>query len=199
MPANIPSVRDALKSSGGGVGVEDLPPLAPIPPTAVDVAAVDGEEPEVAQARAILESPKVTGGDYRKNPERFFGPVIASLIATGSSPENCHERARLAFVTMMELCDEVSSGRLDGRVGVQLLGKEVARRRVERDREAQEKTREAAMLQGKLQTVEEDDARRPTYQRKLETLRAEARAAQQEVTRIEQKVMPALLAMNVRV
>lgn len=173
-------------------------PSAPPPPEAALPPAL-GDEPEVVEARAILAHPPEAGGEIRKNPEPIVASMVAALIASGqATSENIKTVGRAVWNSTLELCEEIRSGALDSKFGLDTYAKQIARKVADLDRDAIGAKRDYDKRFGDITALAPDDPRMERYQAELAKFRETYTSAKREHDRLALRVLPRLYELSGR-
>lgn len=166
----------------GDVEVQEAPP-APAPVVVESVSVRELVEQVKAEAAA---SP--AGGIYRENPEAFFGPVVAALIAAGVNKDGINPRAIHAYYTCLGLTDWVRTGQADVAWAMERKVRELKVQGADLDVAIQSKVAEVNGLKSSVARLAQHDSNRPTLIESISRLTNEIKASQMEFMVLQKQI-----------
>lgn len=185
---NQKSLKDLLAQE-----IADLEgtPVESITVAEAQVAMDKVQEPVVAEpiiSAPVIEKPKkekpVSDTDqknaFRDNPEAFFGPVIAALVASGVQKDGIRPRAIAAYWNCLDLCDWVKDGGAADAWVLERKYKACEKKQIEKDAECQRVKIEHDKYKAKLVSTDPDAAERPTLTTRVADLKQKYQALEIE-------------------
>lgn len=188
-PTALPPI-EVLLDGGGGTAVAERPAPVPPPPPAPTVTPVVPVVDIDALVKAELAG-FTFGKSFKDNPEAFFGPVAAALIASGKGATGIEADMKAAYLTTIKCCEWLKDGKADREWALKRAAAKFEAEADAKDGESMTANSEGRKERGRLQGLSQDD---PLYVSRLKRsdglladavrLRDESRLARATATKI---------------